>query len=162
MSTSPPTSAPAGLLVSSGLSEAEALLLDASALVELVVEGRHAAASARLLDHVERHPELELVSAAHGLIEATSALRRMNLRGDLADAPAAQAVEWLRDLDLRLDPTAARLTALWSRRHTMTAYDAAYAAAAVGLGLPLITADRPLLAACRAADVPAVHLDEAF
>ena len=148
--------------VISELASADALLLDASTLVELVVEGRHAGASERLLSHLEAHPQVEVVSAAHGLIEAASAVRRLNLRGDLADEPASNAIDWLRDLDLRLDPTAVRLTALWGHRHSMTAYDAAYAAAAVGLGLPLISVDRPLLTACEVAGVPAIHLDEAF
>lgn len=136
------------------------LLVDASVLVELVVAGRHADAADRLLAHLEQHPEVELISAAHGLIEAASALRRLNLHGELDDTSAATSLRWLKHLELQLDPTAARLEQTWSLRHTMTAYDASYAAAALGLELPLITADRPLLAACAAASVPALHLDD--
>lgn len=139
---------------------APGLVVDASVLVELVVGGTHAASADRLLAHLEGRPQLELVSAAHGLLEAMSALRRLNLRGALGDGAALDAARWLRGLDLRLDPTAARVERVWALRHSMTAYDAAYAAAAEGLGLPLISADRPLIAACQAAEIDALHLAE--
>jgi predicted nucleic acid-binding protein len=41
----------------------------------------------------------------------------------------------------------------------MSAYDAAYAAAAEAVGAPLVTVDARLLAACSEAAIPAVHLD---
>lgn len=138
----------------------EMVLLDASVLVELVTAGRHAAAADRLLAHLETHPHVEVVTAAHGMIEAISALRRLNLAAALSDDDATAACCWLRDLDLLLDPTAARVEQTWSLRHTMTAYDAAYAAAALGLGLQLVSVDRPLIAACTAAGVDAIHLDD--
>ena len=40
----------------------------------------------------------------------------------------------------------------------MSAYDAAYAAAAEALHAPLITTDAPLLDACRAAGIEAIDL----
>lgn len=138
----------------------EAVLLDASVLVELVLAGRYASAADRLLDHLERHPDVEIVTAAHGLIEVVSALRRLNLNGALDDDVATAACTWLRRLDLRLDPTAPRVDQAWGLRHSMTAYDAAYAAAAKGLGLPLVSVDQPLLAACEASGIDAVHLGE--
>lgn len=142
------------------LSTAEAVLLDASVLVELITQGRHADAADQLLDHLERNPQVQIVTAAHGLIEVVSALRRLNLTGALDDATAKTARAWLRGLDLRLDPTAPRIEQAWELRHTMTAYDATYAAAAAGLDLPLVSVDQPLIAACTTAGVPAVHLDE--
>ncbi len=142
------------------LSSAEAVLLDASVLVELITQGRHTDAADGLLDHLEHNPQVEIVTAAHGLIEVVSALRRLNLMGALDDDTAAIARAWLRGLDLRLDPTAPRIEQTWALRHTMTAYDATYAATAAGLDLPLISVDQPLIAACAAAGIPAVHLDE--
>lgn len=138
----------------------EAVLLDASVLVELVTRGRHADSADRLLGHLERNQEVEIITAAHGLIEVISALRRLNLAGALDDEAATMARTWLRGLDLRLDPTSPRIEQAWALRHAMTAYDATYAAAAAGLGLPLITVDQPLLAACKTAGIPAVHLDQ--
>lgn len=40
----------------------------------------------------------------------------------------------------------------------MSAYDAAYAAAADDLGIPLISTDGRLLTACETAGIPAGHL----
>lgn len=42
----------------------------------------------------------------------------------------------------------------------MTAYDAAYAATAEALGVPLVTVDGRLLRACRAQGIAAEHLDD--
>jgi predicted nucleic acid-binding protein len=41
----------------------------------------------------------------------------------------------------------------------MSAYDAAYAAAAEAFDAPLVTVDDRLLRACHDAAIPAVHLD---
>ncbi|MFT4035416.1 MAG: type II toxin-antitoxin system VapC family toxin [Patulibacter sp.] len=135
------------------------ILVDASVLVELVVAGRHAASADRLLAHLEERPETDIITAAHGLIEALSALRRFNLAGTLGDADAEVACQMLRRLDLRLDATGPRMPSAWALRHSMTAYDAAYAAAAIGLRTPLISTDQPLLRACETAGISAVHLD---
>lgn len=138
----------------------EAVLLDASVLVELITQGRHADSADRLLAHLQRNQHVEIITAAHGLIEVISALRRLNLAGALDDESATTARTWLRGLDLRLDPTGPRIEQAWALRHTMTAYDATYAAAASGLALPLISVDQPLLTACDTAGITAVHLDQ--
>lgn len=105
-------------------------------------------------------PPLTLVSAAHGLIEAVSALRRLALRGELTAAEGADAVAWLGSLDLLLDPTSLRASRIWALRDRMSAYDAAYAAAAEAFGAALVTVDRRLMEACRAVPIPAVALDD--
>lgn len=129
-------------------------------LVELVVAGRHRRGAEALLRRYATVPRLTLVSAAHGLIEATSAVRRLVLRDDLAPEHGLDALEWLAELDLALDPTAPRLRRIWSLRERMSAYDAAYAAAAEAFGVPLITVDGRLLRACHDAAIPARHLDD--
>lgn len=136
------------------------LVLDASALVELVVAGEHHAGADALLDRYESERGLVLVSAAHGLIEATSAVRRLTQRGELDDDEGARAIGWLGELDLVLDATAPRLRRVWALRERMSAYDAAYAAAAEALGTPLVSTDRRLLRACRDAGIGATHLAE--
>ena len=53
-----------------------------------------------------------------------------------------------------------RMRLVRTLRDRMSAYDAAYAAAADALDTPLITTDARLLDACRAAGIRATHLSE--
>jgi predicted nucleic acid-binding protein len=103
---------------------------------------------------------MTLLSAAHGLVEAMSAVRRLTLRDVLTAEQGLAAVGWLGELDLVLDATAPRMRRIWSLRERMSAYDAAYAAAAEAFGAPLLSVDGRLLRACRDAGIPAMHLDE--
>jgi predicted nucleic acid-binding protein len=134
------------------------VVIDASALVELVIEGEHRAGADALLDLYRARDQLLLVSAAHGLIEATSAIRRLTQRGALSAEIGSQSIAWLGQLDLVLDATAPRLRRVWALRDQMSAYDAAYAAAAEALDSPLISTDKRLLAACASAGIAATHL----
>jgi predicted nucleic acid-binding protein len=136
------------------------LVLDASVLVELVVDGRHRAAADRLLDRYATEPALVLVTAAHGLVEAASAVRGLVRRQELTDAEGAAAIAWLADLHVVLDASSPRLRRVWELRDRMSAHDAAYAAAAEALELPLLSTDGRLLAACAAAGIEARHLDD--
>jgi predicted nucleic acid-binding protein len=135
-------------------------VVDASVLVELVIAGRHRRGADVLLSRYATLPSLTLVSAAHGLIEALSAVRRLVLRADLSPEDGLAAVEWLVRLDLVLDATAPRARRIWSLRDRMSAYDAAYAAAAEALAAPLVTVDTRLLRACRDAGIAAIDLDD--
>lgn len=157
MSTSPRSSARIALATAA---ELELAVVDASVLVELVVAGRHRRGADALLDRYAATPRLTFVSAAHGLIEAVSAVRRLALRELLPAEDGLAALEWLGRLDVVLDATAPRLRRIWSLRETMSPYDAAYAAAAEAFDAPLLTVDGGLLSACRAASVSATHLDE--
>ena len=140
--------------------DSELAVVDASVLVELVIAGRHRRGADALLDRYAGTPRLTLVSAAHGLVEAVSAVRRLTLRGLLPVEDGLAAVEWLGRLDIVLDATAPRLRRIWSLRETMSAYDAAYAAAAEAFDAPLLTVDGALLRACHSAALGATHLDE--
>lgn len=133
--------------------------MDASVLVEMVVAGRSQRGADILLARYEASPELTLISAAHGLVEAISAVRRLALRGVLSDEQGLAAVEWLTQFDLVLDASAPRARRIWSLREQMSAYDAAYAAAAEAFAAPLLTADEGLLRACHSAEIPAMHID---
>jgi predicted nucleic acid-binding protein len=133
------------------------LVLDASVLVELVVAGRHRSGADALLERYEAE-RMPLVTAAHGLVEAANALRRFARRGELTADEGAQALMWLGNLDVTLDPTTPRLRRIWMLRDRMSAYDAAYAAAAEALESPLLTTDARLLDACGAAGIAAGHL----
>jgi predicted nucleic acid-binding protein len=134
------------------------LLLDASVLVELVVAGRHRDDADRLLHRIAVEPGLVLVTAAHGLVEAASALRGLVRGRHLTAEQGRIAVGWLQELELVLDPTRPRLPRLWELRDRMSVYDAAYAASAEALGLPLVTTDERLRRACADAGIDAVPL----
>lgn len=140
----------------------EYVLVDASVLVEATTAHRWEAEADRLLAHVSAPSAASLLTASHGPIEATHALRRLTRHGALSDTDAHTALDSLLDLDLVLDPPGARLPRAWELRHTMTTYDAIYAAAAEALGLPLVTTDERLLRACLTAGIPAIHLRDAF
>lgn len=143
-----------------GTADPDLLVLDASALVELVVAGEHRAGADVLLDRYKSDAGLVLISAAHALIDATSAIRRMTQHGPLRPEDGTRAVEWLGELNLVLDATGPRLRRIWMLRDQMSAYDAAYAAAAEAFEAPLLSTDKRLLCACQAADVPALHLSD--
>lgn len=138
------------------------LLLDASALVEVLVPGRWSAAAERLLGQLDRPTPTMLLTASHALVEVTHALRCLSLGSAIPPAAASAAVDALLELDLVLDPPGRRLARAWDLRDAMTPYDALYAAAAEDLGLPLISTDERLIRACRAVEIPAIHLDDAF
>lgn len=128
--------------------------------MELVVAGRHRDGADALLRRYAASPRLTLITAAHGLVEAISAVRRLVGSGDLGPDDGLTAVAWLGELDLVLDATAPRVRRIWSLRDRMTAYDAAYASAAEAFDVPLVTVDRRLLRACRDAGIGAMGLDD--
>jgi predicted nucleic acid-binding protein len=136
------------------------IVVDASVLVELFVGVRHRRGADAFLSGYVASPQVVLISAAHGVIEAASAVRRLTQRGILTSEQGWTAVERLDRLGLVLDATAPRLRRIWSLRDRMSAYDAAYAAAAEAFDAPLVTVDRRLLRACAAAGIRTVHLDD--
>jgi predicted nucleic acid-binding protein len=93
------------------------------------------------------------------LVEALSALRRLVRLGELSGREGEEAVDWLRAMDLVLDATGPRARRIWELREAMSAYDAAYAAAAEVFAVPLVTVDQRLRRACRAAGIDAISLD---
>lgn len=143
-----------------GPRSSEGLLIDASVLLELVIDGDSRVAADRVIDRIVANGDLLLITAAHGLVEAVNALRRLVRRGQVDATRGTIALTALLELDLLLDPPSPRLSRAWELRDTMTAYDAAYAAAAEAYELPLITTDTRLLRACATAGIPAQHLDE--
>ncbi len=138
------------------------LLLDASVLVELLINGAWRDAATRLQDLLRRATAPTPMTASHALAEAANVIRRLSRRGALPGATADVAIGGLLDLDLVLDPPAARIPRAWELRHTMTTYDAVYASAAEALSMPLISTDERLIRACVAVDIPAIHLQDAF
>lgn len=79
-------------------------------------------------------------------IEVLNVLRRLDRR-DQTETPASltTARHTLAELNLTLVGVVDLHERIWQLRHTLTADDAAYAAAAEYLGVPLITSDQALV-----------------
>lgn len=118
------------------------IVIDASALIDLLVRGPATAA-------IERRMKRRQVLCAPHLIDAEVAqvLRRYAAAGLLDDRRGREALDDLADLGLRRFPHTRLLPEIWRRRHNLTAYDAAYVALAGALDAPLVTRDRRLAAA---------------
>lgn len=120
-----------------------AIVVDASAVIELLLRSRRAVAiTDRILrDDVALH-------APHLIdVEVAQVLRRYALAGGLDAARATEALADFADIRLERHPMEPMLQRIWALRHNMTAYDAAYVALAEALDAPLVTCDAKLGAA---------------
>jgi predicted nucleic acid-binding protein len=123
------------------------IVLDASAVLELLLGTRTGAAVARRIA-----PSRESLHAPHLIdLEVAQALRRYARSGQLSDGRCAEALQDLADLDIRRYPHDVLLPRIWGLRRNATAYDAAYLVLAESLPAPLLTADAKL------AKIPGVH-----
>ena len=77
-------------------------------------------------------------------VEITSVLRGRHRGGHLSDRRAHQALEDLLAMPIRRIPGRRLVWRCWELRDDLTAYDAAYVAAAELLEAPLLTADARL------------------
>jgi len=77
-------------------------------------------------------------------LEVLSALRRLERQADVSAARAALAVDAYRLMPIRRLPTFGLLDEVWTLRHNVSAYDAAYVALARVLSCDLVTADARL------------------
>lgn len=124
------------------------LVVDASALVHLVVPSGHAAYLQRAIDD-----PAETLHAPHLIdVEVTHALRGLTRRGAITERAAALALRTALGVDLQRYPHTDLLPRVWELRHNTTAYDAIYLALAEVLRAPLVTRDARLrdVPGCRA------------
>jgi predicted nucleic acid-binding protein len=118
------------------------IVVDASAVIEVVLRTRTAAAVERRL-----HDMRETLHAPHLIdIEVAHVIRRFAANGEIAGERGQAAIEDLADFPLRRHPHLLLLPRIWELRHNLTAYDAAYVVLAEVLDAPLITRDRRLAA----------------
>ena len=119
------------------------VVLDASALVELLLQSDRAPAVLQVIGSTE------LTAPDVINLEVLSTLRRLEWVGALPADRARQAVEDLRVAKLQRFPTLPLLPAVWELRANVTSYDACYVALAEALGCTLVTADLKLSRAPR-------------
>ncbi|MFW6010309.1 MAG: type II toxin-antitoxin system VapC family toxin [Gemmatimonadota bacterium] len=119
------------------------MVIDASAVVELLLGGRRAEP---VIPWFEDH---EGRLHAPGLldVEVAQALRRLARSGFMAAGRARAAVELLQELPVDRHLETPLLPRMWELRGNPTAYDAAYVALAEALGCALLTFDVALAGA---------------
>ncbi len=117
-----------------------AVVLDASVVVELVLGTNAGAKLRRRLSS----PEMVLHTLEFVDLEVLNALRRYVAGGSIDADRATFAVDRLNEFDLVRHSHRAMLHHIWSWRHNLTAYDAAYVILAEALRVPLLTMDRRL------------------
>jgi predicted nucleic acid-binding protein len=105
------------------------LVVDASALVDLLLVRSHAAAIER---HIAAHAS-ELHAPQLLDVEVVSALRRVVNSGEAPATRAEQAVDDLLELPITRHPHGPLMARVWLLRDAVTAYDATYLALAEAL-----------------------------
>jgi predicted nucleic acid-binding protein len=114
------------------------VVIDASALVDLIVRSERAPAVAQAVGATE------MVAPDVVNPEVLSILRRLERTGALAARQAVQAVDDLMDAPVRRFSTLPLLAEAWTLRANVSAADACYVVLARILRCPLVTADRKL------------------
>jgi predicted nucleic acid-binding protein len=114
------------------------VVIDASALVDLVVQSERAPAVLQAVGSTD------MVAPDVVNPEVLSILRRLERTGALAPRQAVQAVDDLMDAPVRRFSTLPLLAEAWSLRANVSAADACYVVLARILRCPLVTADRKL------------------
>lgn len=117
------------------------VVVDASVITDIVLPGPDASRIRdRLVSHSLYAPQLMAV-------ECQSVIRRHLIAGALSESSAEDGLALLRDLPVLWIDIPPLLEVAWRYRSYVSAYDAVYIAAAVGLGAPLYTRDRRLVRA---------------
>ena len=114
------------------------VVIDASALFELVVQSERAPAVAQAVGATD------MVAPDVVNPEVLSILRRLERTGSLPAREAVQAVDDLMDAPVRRFSTLPLLAEAWTLRANVSAADACYVVLARILRCPLVTADRKL------------------
>jgi len=124
---------------------AESLVLDASAMVDLLVGSDHAGSvEARLHDS-------EVHAPGHFDAEVLSALGRLHRASQLTTRQVTDRVDLVASSPIVRHPLAPLLTGAWRRRRSLRLVDALYVELASQLDTLIVTTDRGLASASRRA-----------
>ena len=126
-----------GAMADIGMSGATALVLDASAMVDLLLD---TTASRAVQSAVRGRP---LAVPAHFDTEVLSAIGRLHRAGELTDSAAHARIERLAAAPLQREPLAPLLIGTWARRDARLT-DALYLELASVLGTVVLTTDHRL------------------
>ena len=116
------------------------VVLDASAIVDVLVHNERTAAVREAVGSAEQHVP------SHFDTEVLSALGRMHRAGLLTDGEVRLRLGVLARSSMTRHPLASLLPGAWVRRHRLQLPDALYAELAFSLDAPLITCDAGLAA----------------
>jgi len=116
------------------------LVVDASALMDLLLRTSRASSFCQTLNH----PEADLHAPALCDLEVVSAVRSGLRRERLSVRRAEEALQDYLDLPLTRHGHQKLVHRCFQLRDVLSPYDAAYVALAEGLGADLVTADRRL------------------
>jgi predicted nucleic acid-binding protein len=124
----------------------ERLIIDASAMVDLLVGARRARSIRRRLSGCELHVP------AHFDAEVLSAIGRLERAGLLRAIEAGERIDRISTAPLERHPLASLLTGAWQRRHNLRLVDALYVELAERIEAPIVTVDAGLAAAAPTAE----------
>ena len=124
----------------------ERLIVDASAMVDLLLGARRA----RIIS--ERLRGCELHVPAHFDAEVLSAIGRLERAGHLSAPDAGDRIDRISAAPLERHPLAPLLAGAWERRHNLRLVDALYVELAERIEAPIITVDAGLAAAAPMVD----------
>ena len=113
------------------------IVVDASALADALIDDAPMGEAARAALASDPH----WAAPAHLLVEVLSVIRGKALGGKLGPARAQEAVAALPTLVIDQIDLATLTDRMWQLRGNLSAYDAAYVAAAELLACPLVTGD---------------------
>jgi len=116
------------------------IVVDASVLTAALIDDGPVGGAAREALSADPH----WAAPAHLLVEVVSAIRGRLLGGKLKPRRAGEAVRALSDLTVDVIDPVHLVERMWQLRANLSAYDAAYVAAAEALGCPLLTGDTQL------------------
>ena len=119
-------------------------VVDASVVVEYLVELQLAEQATRFFAGLVAEPPLELWAPDLIYPETVSALRKLVQRSAIAADAGTRAVERLVRLPLIATGTGGLMAKAWALRRSVTPYDACYLALAARLRAPFVTADARL------------------
>jgi predicted nucleic acid-binding protein len=116
------------------------VVVDSSAIVNVLVDAEPAELVIEVASNV-------LAAPCHLDVEVFSVLRRLERRGELGEADAAEACRMFGSMDISRFPAGGIAERIWTLRNNLTCYDAAYVALAEVLDAPLLTCDAKMAGA---------------